>query len=105
MPVQSTFAKSAWAAAFIAIITLLTPAVANAVSLVTLHDLKCDHEQNPIGIGNQQPRLSWKIRSDLAGEVQAAYQIRAASSPTALKENKADLWDSGKVTSDQSVLV
>ncbi|HEX4342898.1 MAG TPA: family 78 glycoside hydrolase catalytic domain [Verrucomicrobiae bacterium] len=67
--------------------------------------LTCEHLQNPVGIGFTQPRLSWKLHSTRAGEVQTAYQIQAASSPALLKNGRPDLWDSGKVISDQSVLV
>jgi alpha-L-rhamnosidase len=78
---------------------------AENLSPVRLDALTCEHLQNPIGIGAEQPRLSWKLVSDRMGEVQTAYQIRAASSAAGFKASKPDLWDSGKVVSDQSVLV
>ena len=78
---------------------------AENLSPVRLDALPCEHLQNPIGIGAEQPRLSWKLVSDRMGEVQTAYQIRAASSAAGFKASKPDLWDSGKVVSDQSVLV
>ncbi len=77
---------------------------AENLSPVRLYALTCEHLPNPIGIGSQLPRLSWKLRSDRSGEVQTAWQIRAASSIAGL-EAKPDLWDSGKIVSDQSVLV
>lgn len=76
---------------------------AENVSPVRLDALTCEHLSNPVGIGVEQPRLSWKLRSDRTGEVQTAWQIRAASSRAGLKE--PDLWDSGKIASDQSVLL
>jgi alpha-L-rhamnosidase len=75
------------------------------VSQVRATDLTSEHLVDPVGIGTAQPRLSWKLDSDRAGEVQTAYQIRASSSESGLANDQADLWDSGKVTSDQSVLV
>jgi alpha-L-rhamnosidase len=78
---------------------------AENLSPVKIYALTCEHLSNPIGIGNQQPRLSWKLRSDRAGEIQTAWQIRAASSVTGLKAVSPDFWDSGKIISDQSVLV
>jgi alpha-L-rhamnosidase len=72
---------------------------------VQVGQLTCEHLQNPIGIGFAQPRLSWKLHSTRIGEVQTAYQIQAASSPALLKSGQPDLWDSGKVMSDQSILV
>src|ERR1044071_5888816 len=77
---------------------------ASAASAPRVEQLSCEHFQNPLGLGTAAPRLSWKIRSDRDGEVQTAYQIRAASSTKALA-SKPDVWDSGKISSDQSVLV
>ena len=78
---------------------------AENLSPVRLYDLTCEHLENPIGIGVRQPRLSWKLRSNRIGEIQTAWQIRAASSASGLNANPPDLWDSGKVVSDQSVLI
>src|ERR1035438_10107342 len=84
---------------------LVTSARAENLSPVRVDALTCEHLSNPAGIGNQQPRLSWKLRSDRAGEIQTAWQVRAASSAAGLKAASPDLWDSGKIVSDQSVLV
>jgi alpha-L-rhamnosidase len=45
------------------------------------------------------------MRSAQFGEKQTAFEVRAASSLTGLDSSKPDLWDSGKILSDQSVLV
>ncbi len=88
-------------------IILLIPALSlpafAADSPVRLTALTAEHLAHPVGIGIQKPMLSWKLLSDRPGEVQTAYQVRAASSTELLET--PDLWDSGKVTSDQSVLV
>ncbi len=89
----------------LAAVCVLGSVRAQELSPVRLDALTCDHLVNPIGIGNRPPSLSWKLTSNRAGEVQTAWQIRAASSLTALEAGSADLWDSGKVVSDQSVLV
>jgi hypothetical protein len=36
---------------------------------------------------------------------QTSYQILVADSPELLQPNKANIWDSGKITSDQSIQV
>jgi alpha-L-rhamnosidase len=91
---------------FVAAALLLAGSLAaQTVSPVRLGALTCEHQQNPLGIGDTQPRLSWKLLSDRMGEVQTAYEIRAASTAEALAAGNADLWSSGKVASDQSVLV
>ncbi|HEV2293098.1 MAG TPA: glycoside hydrolase family 78 protein [Tepidisphaeraceae bacterium] len=68
-------------------------------------NLRCEYVHNPLAIDVAQPRLSWQISDDRRGAVQRAYQVLAATSPDALRSERADLWDTGKVESDQSVHV
>ncbi len=71
-------------------------------------DLRCEYHTNPLGLGEPKPRLSWKLSATTAGArnlKQAAYQIRAASSADNLTNDKADIWDSGKVASDSSTFI
>lgn len=68
-------------------------------------DLRCESLKEPLGIDVAQPRLSWRIESPKRGERQTAYQVLVASSPQLLAADKGDLWDSGKVVSDQSIFV
>ena len=69
---------------------------------VEIKNLRCEYLADPIGIDAASPRLSWIITSDRRGEKQTAYQIQAASSRELLSQNKPDLWDSGKVASDET---
>lgn len=70
-----------------------------------LFDLRTEYHTNPIGIGENVPRLSWKLLDDRQEVLQQAYQIQAASTPEQLDKNQPDLWDSGKVESDNSIHV
>ena len=54
-------------------------------------------------IENQQPRFSWKMRSDFNGSSQSAYQILVSYSSEGLE--KGEIWNSGKVESKQSLWV
>jgi alpha-L-rhamnosidase len=72
---------------------------------VRVADLRCEYLANPLGIDVVQPRLSWKLDSQWRGQKQTAYQVLVASDQKLLTEGKADLWDSGKVASDQSIHV
>jgi alpha-L-rhamnosidase len=65
--------------------------------------LQCESLTNPLGIDCLQPTLSWQMSSDTRGQKQTAYQILVASSPAILKHDRGDLWDTGKVISDQSI--
>ena len=60
--------------------------------------------KNPIGFYDATPTFSWKLPVSDEIKGQSAYQIIVASSPDLLP-NKADLWDSKKQQSDQSVWV
>ena len=73
---------------------------------VSVEQLRCEYLDAPLGIDAKNPQLSW-ILSDskpgtLRGLRQTAYQILVASTLERLAKNTGDLWDSGKVTSDQT---
>ncbi|MCX5644410.1 MAG: family 78 glycoside hydrolase catalytic domain [Phycisphaerae bacterium] len=78
---------------------------ADRVSSLAVEHLRCEYREDPMGIESAQPRLSWWLRSDVRGQTQAAYQVLVASLPEVLARGQGDLWDSGRVASDQSVLV
>jgi alpha-L-rhamnosidase len=65
--------------------------------------LRCDSLVNPLGIDAAVPHLSWQSDSTERNWLQSAYQILVASSSELLRDGRADVWDSGKVSSDESV--
>ena len=67
--------------------------------------LQCEGMQEPLGIDISHPRLSWQLRDSRRGARQSAYEVRVASSTDALAQDHVDVWDSGRVDSDQSVNV
>ena len=76
-----------------------------ALNDVTIDNLRCEMLVNPKGIDVTQPRFSWQMNGQQRALKQIAYQIIVASSPKKLSNNEGDVWNSGKVLSDQSVLV
>ena len=67
--------------------------------MLQLSDLLCEYRENPLGLDEPAPRLSWKLND--TASVQTAYRIQVffdgyPDSP---------VWDSGKVSSGQSQLV
>jgi len=70
--------------------------------MLHLTDLRCEYLENPLGIDVHDPRLSWVARGSGRGERQSAYQVIAATAREKLSLGKADLWDSGKVISDDT---
>jgi len=68
-------------------------------------NLRCEYRTAPLGIDASQPRFSWFVNDNRRGAVQTASQILVATSEKKLEDNGADVWDSGKIESDQSVHV
>jgi alpha-L-rhamnosidase len=68
-------------------------------------DLRCEYLVAPLGLDERAPRLSWTIESDRRGAKQTAYRVRVASSAEKLARDEADLWDSGRVESNQTTHV
>jgi alpha-L-rhamnosidase len=65
--------------------------------------LRCEYLSNPLAVDlTLSPRLSWKLESSDPDQVQSAYQILVASDQDLLAQNKGNLWDSGKVSSDET---
>ncbi len=73
--------------------------------MTTIAHPLCEYRTDPLGIDVTVPRFSWRMETERQGARQTAYRILAASDETLLHDGQADVWDSGKVESDQSVHV
>ena len=71
-----------------------------AQGAITPVNLRTALRTNPLGIEDTAPRLTWQLQNTGAtrGETQTAYQVQVGSTSGA-----ADVWDSGKVTSSDTV--
>ncbi len=58
--------------------------------------------ENPIGFYDATPSFSWKLPQEI--DEQASYHLVAASTPELLSDSP-DIWDTGKVSSSQSLYV
>jgi len=68
--------------------------------------LRCEYREDPLGIDVRQPRLSWTLEASqpaARGLAQSAYRVLVASEPDKLAADQGDLWDSGKVGSEQQL--
>ena len=75
---------------------------------LTVKSLTVEHMKDPTTVDEPRPRLSWineVADAKIRGERQTAYRIAVASSREKLEAGDYDLWDSGKVLSEQSTLV
>lgn len=83
-----------------AVLALVVPAVAGAAGLQVVN-LRCEYLEDPPGLDVPNPRLSWQLASDARGVRQVAYRVVVSSTP----EGEGDLWDSGRVEGDRTLLV
>ena len=68
-------------------------------------NLKCEFGVQPLGVDVAQPRLFWQVADERPGARQTAYAVRVASDAALLLADRADLWDSGRVTSDATTFI
>ena len=66
---------------------------------------ECEMLVNPLAIDNTKPHFSWMVKPGVEGDTQVAYQILVASDEALLNEEDADIWNSGKVMSSESVWI
>jgi alpha-L-rhamnosidase len=78
---------------------------APAADRTAVEGLTIEHRTNPLGVDAARPRFGWRTASTTRGRRQTAYRILVASSPDRLARGHADVWDSGRVTSADSVAV
>ena len=79
--------------------------IANNGGTIRVEELRCEYLVDPLGIDETAPRLSWTLHSDGRDQRQTAYQVLVASSNERLAQDQGDLWDSGKVASDETAQV
>ncbi|MCH5687089.1 hypothetical protein LWM68_24150 [Niabella sp. W65] len=64
-----------------------------------------EQQSHPIGIATATPRFSWQISSGKRAVKQVAYEILVATSKANLEKNTGDAWSSGKINSDNTLLI
>ncbi|OZB98240.1 family 78 glycoside hydrolase catalytic domain [Paenibacillus sp. XY044] len=69
---------------------------------VVVTDCRTEYLTEPLGLDVLQPRLFWKIASDERHVHQSAYRILVSASRDSLSRDVGEMWDSGRLESDQS---
>src|SRR4051794_19314780 len=64
---------------------------------------RCDDDVAPLGVDDPHPRLSCTLQSEVRDDHQTAFQVLVASSLERLAAGSGDLWDSGRVASEESL--
>jgi alpha-L-rhamnosidase len=91
-------------AALVAVTLLQAGAmVANANAKLSTDKLTCEYIVNPLGIEVKKPRLSWTLSSSLRNQSQSAYEIIVSDNAKDIKRATGNVWQTGKVSSSQSV--
>ncbi len=77
----------------------------DAAEALTPLELRCEYLVDPLAVEATAPRLSWRVESEARGQRQTAYQILVASSREKLDRNEGDLWDTGRVSGNQTTQI
>jgi alpha-L-rhamnosidase len=91
------FAKSLVLPAILASSLLTLAAMASPVQLRT------EHRTNPLGMDAATPYFAWQSDATTPNWMQSAYQILVATSEKNLTTGKADIWDSGRIATSDSI--
>ena len=65
--------------------------------------LRTNALENPLGVDTAHPSFSWQSDAKAANWMQAGYEVLVAKELKDLRPGKAEVWDSGKVSSSESV--
>jgi alpha-L-rhamnosidase len=88
------------------VIILLVTLIQSCHSRCSLNpsDLRCENLKDPQVVDISEPRLSWinVPEKESRGVFQTAWEIRVAGTKEELLSEEADLWNSGKVSSEES---
>lgn len=76
-----------------------------SLGAATVTGLRTGGQVNPLGLDDRQPVLSWRLESEKRGAAQSAYRVLVASAADLLANDQGDLWDTGRVDSDENVRV
>jgi len=67
-------------------------------------ELKCEYLVRPIGVDNPSPRLSWVMLDTRKGAFQQAYRVYVGTDSVQLSNKTGIVWDSGKISSQNSLI-
>lgn len=90
--------------AFVGLVMTLVCVCTQAASLRVV-DPRCGNQACPSVVDTSCPDFSWKLLFDGKGVSQSAYRILVSDSESELRKGKGNLWDSGRVESDQSLYI
>jgi alpha-L-rhamnosidase len=90
---------------YVAFVGILLIPFQKVTAQIGLQNTTCEMLVNPLGIDVVKPRFAWQIVAAQRNVMQNSYQIIVSSTPEKLSANEGDLWNSGKVATQQSIHV
>ncbi len=102
---KSAFSRFILPLLAVAVLVAATGRSFAAAGALTVTDLRCEYLANPLGIDAPQPRLSWIVDSKQRSQVQSAFQIIVSTNEAQLKSSVGELWDTGRIAADQTLLI
>lgn len=67
--------------------------------------LLCNNTENRAVIPAPDPQFSWQLTSKARNQHQLAYQILVSDNRKEIENSRGNIWDSGKVNSNQSIFI
>ena len=103
---SSSNLRPVWArrAAGIALVAFALALPGRLDAAYAVERLRCENTTAPLGVDASTPRLSWRVASTEPGQRQTAWRVLVASTPEALAADQGDLWDSGRVEDDRTLV-
>jgi alpha-L-rhamnosidase len=72
---------------------------------LSVQSLTCNYKTNPVGMDVLEPTFAWKLITGTRGTIQDAYELHVALNNRDLAAGKNLVWNSNKVSSDESAHV
>jgi hypothetical protein len=82
---------------------LLLSSLFGTAQNISVAKLLCEDTESPLGVEDATPSLSWQLASTGRNVMQSAYRILVADDSSLLQQGKGNIWDSHKVSSNQSL--
>jgi alpha-L-rhamnosidase len=91
------------AKSFVRSTLLASPLLFTLTSSASPVRLRTEQMTTPIGIDSSKPQFAWQSDATTPNWKQSAYQLLVATSEQSLASGKADIWDSGRIASSDSI--
>jgi len=81
-----------------------SPEISDQKQTPSVGHLKINYHQNPLGIGGDDIRFYWIMKSSVHNSMQASYHLQI-SEDSEFQDGKQMVWDTDRVYSDQSIQI